>query len=508
MSNDSNTNLGQYSLFYNKGINNTAVGASTLANNSSANNNTGLGAYSLAKNTTGKNNVAIGANAQLNNTIGDNNVSVGPASLQNNVGSVNTAIGANSLQNNTTGYSNVAVGAASGLSDISGINNTFLGAYTDVSNNGFVYSNSTAIGYNAIIDASNQIMIGTVNETTEIPGKLLLTSINPVESNQATTKSYVDSIASGIHPTTACNCATTQSIVLSGLPIIDGYQVQSGDRVLVKNQNGTDTSGNFTNTDDINNGIYIASGGAWARASDCSTGDVVSNQTTYILFGTTNTYKSFIQLTQNAIVGTSLLTYGIFSTSAYTIGPGLEINSNAQIQIIPELKGVLTFVGIGGAVNSTNYALDVSGAIHTNTTLTVDKTSTLTGNVGIGKASTAYALDVSGNINSSATVSAVKFNTTSDYRIKDNVKLLEASFSVDNLKPVTYFNKLSSKQDIGLIAHELQEYYPCLVTGEKDGIENQTVNYIGLIPVLIKEIQDLKKENVILNQKINILNMK
>jgi hypothetical protein len=64
---------------------------------------------------------------------------------------------------------------------------------------------------------------------------------------------------------------------------------------------------------------------------------------------------------------------------------------------------------------------------------------------------------------------------------------------VDNLRPVIYTNKLSGKQDIGLIAHELQEYYPFLVKGEKDGEENQSVNYNAVIGILIKEIQVLNK---------------
>jgi hypothetical protein len=51
-----------------------------------------------------------------------------------------------------------------------------------------------------------------------------------------------------------------------------------------------------------------------------------------------------------------------------------------------------------------------------------------------------------------------------------------------------------------LIAHEVQEYYPFLVEGEKDGYNTQSVNYIGLIGVLIKEIQELKREIKILKQ--------
>jgi hypothetical protein len=104
------------------------------------------------------------------------------------------------------------------------------------------------------------------------------------------------------------------------------------------------------------------------------------------------------------------------------------------------------------------------------------------------------------------TVSAASYNTTSDYRIKENAAILDETFSVDKLRPVTYTNLNSGKQDIGLIAHELQEVYPFLVTGEKDGQEMQTVNYTGLIGVLIKEIQDLKKDVAQLKQQISAAN--
>jgi hypothetical protein len=90
---------------------------------------------------------------------------------------------------------------------------------------------------------------------------------------------------------------------------------------------------------------------------------------------------------------------------------------------------------------------------------------------------------------------------TSDYRIKENIKSLDNQFNVDYLNPVTYVNKQTKKQDIGLIAHELQEFYPELVNGEKDGSEVQTVNYIGLIPVLINEIKNLKTSFSLLENK-------
>jgi hypothetical protein len=84
--------------------------------------------------------------------------------------------------------------------------------------------------------------------------------------------------------------------------------------------------------------------------------------------------------------------------------------------------------------------------------------------------------------------------TSSDYRIKENLKPFDNHFNVDYLQPITYINTLTEKQDIGFLAHELQEYYPELVNGVKDGSELQSINYLGLIPILIHEIKNMKNE--------------
>ena len=91
-------------------------------------------------------------------------------------------------------------------------------------------------------------------------------------------------------------------------------------------------------------------------------------------------------------------------------------------------------------------------------------------------------------------VEAVSYNAVSDYRVKENVVPLDASFTVDGLNPVTYNLKSSGKQDIGFIAHEVQEFYPFLVNGEKDGKDTQSLNYNGFIGILTKEVKDLKKK--------------
>jgi hypothetical protein len=89
----------------------------------------------------------------------------------------------------------------------------------------------------------------------------------------------------------------------------------------------------------------------------------------------------------------------------------------------------------------------------------------------------------------------------SDYRIKRDAKPLDSSYNIDLLKPIHYVNTISNKEDMGFFAHELQEIYPYLVDGEKDGSKTQSINYIGLIAVLVKEIQSLKKRVSDLEQR-------
>ena len=91
-------------------------------------------------------------------------------------------------------------------------------------------------------------------------------------------------------------------------------------------------------------------------------------------------------------------------------------------------------------------------------------------------------------------VNALTYNATSDYRIKNNIVNLNEKFTVDNLKPIQYCNILSNKTDIGFLAHEVQEHFPYLVDGVKDGPGTQSINYNGFIGILVKEIQVLKKE--------------
>jgi hypothetical protein len=112
-------------------------------------------------------------------------------------------------------------------------------------------------------------------------------------------------------------------------------------------------------------------------------------------------------------------------------------------------------------------------------------------------------LTVNNNLEVTNSVSASSYNATSDYRIKKNIQSLDDTYTIDSLRPVSYMNTITNKQDVGLIADELQEFYPFMVSGEKDGEQLQSVNYISLIGIMIKEIKDLKKEVSLLKKEID-----
>ena len=121
------------------------------------------------------------------------------------------------------------------------------------------------------------------------------------------------------------------------------------------------------------------------------------------------------------------------------------------------------------------------------------------GNIGIGTHNPSVTLDVVGSISSSDLISAQNFRTESDYRIKNNVSEL-THYDIDHLRPVEYDLK-NGRHDMGFLAHEVQEIFPCLVSGEKDGQSIQSINYNGIIPLLVKEIQVLKQRIQVLESQ-------
>jgi len=91
----------------------------------------------------------------------------------------------------------------------------------------------------------------------------------------------------------------------------------------------------------------------------------------------------------------------------------------------------------------------------------------------------------------SVTTTATAYNTSSDYRLKENIAPMTGALAiVAQLKPVTYKWKSNNSDGQGFIAHELQEVIPDCVTGEKDGEKMQGVDYGKITPLLTAALQE------------------
>jgi hypothetical protein len=93
---------------------------------------------------------------------------------------------------------------------------------------------------------------------------------------------------------------------------------------------------------------------------------------------------------------------------------------------------------------------------------------------------------------------SVAFNTTSDYRLKENVVAVsDASTRVQQLNPVrfNFIGHLDRTVD-GFIAHEVSDIVPEAITGEKDAVdedgnpEYQGIDQSKLVPLLTAALQE------------------
>tara|TARA_B110000211_G_scaffold214819_1_gene256555 strand:+ start:362 stop:883 length:522 start_codon:yes stop_codon:yes gene_type:complete len=129
---------------------------------------------------------------------------------------------------------------------------------------------------------------------------------------------------------------------------------------------------------------------------------------------------------------------------------------------------------------------------------TDNQISSFIGNAEKMRLDSSFDLQVAGDVIAASTA-------FSDERLKENIKPIENSLeSIKKLNGVTYDWKSNGKSSIGVIAQNIQEVYPELVK-EVQPIEGDekmlTVNYDGLIGVLIESIKELQAEVETLKNK-------
>ncbi len=148
---------------------------------------------------------------------------------------------------------------------------------------------------------------------------------NPVNPQDAATKFYVDAVKQGLYVKDSVRVGTTTagnlSSDFSNASVVDGYILQTGDRILIKNQ-----------VNPNENGIYIvASSGAPSRSVDMPIGMQSSGTFTFVQTGTINASLGFIcnSDVNASVVGTDPINFTEFTgLGQVQAGAGLEKNFN------------------------------------------------------------------------------------------------------------------------------------------------------------------------------------
>ena len=154
-------------------------------------------------------------------------------------------------------------------------------------------------------------------------------------------------------------------------------------------------------------------------------------------------------------------------------------------------------INVTGIVTATSFVGDGSGLTGAGSTVVDDTTTngtfypiltqTTSGTITASKVSTTKL-----TFNpSTGELAATNFNSTSDESLKTNIHTVENSLDiVDQLRGVSFDWKDNGKGSYGVIAQELEQVLPELVAQT----DPKSVNYNGIIGILIESVKELKKE--------------
>jgi hypothetical protein len=181
--------------------------------------------------------------------------------------------------------------------------------------------------------------------------------------------------------------------------------------------------------------------------------------------------------------------------------PRITVNAKGLVTgvttsaVSPPNNGTLTLNTSGtGLSGSTTFS--ANQASNTTFTVTSNATSSNTG-------STIVARDASGNF-TAGTITASDFNSTSDINLKKDIEVIQnATEILTEINGVKFSWKENDVKSVGVIAQDVEKVLPELVNTTDKG--KKTVNYDGLIGVLIESIKEQQKQIDSLQSQLNNL---
>ena len=482
---------------------NTAVGELALGANTSSATNTAVGYNAMKAITTGSGNTAVGAVALTLASDTGNNTAIGRGALFPSTGTGNTALGYNAGGSMSSGSKNVIIGSFSG-NDISygtGLDIRTLSNYVVLSD-GDANPRAWWNGANPTFPGVLTLSDGTANGVPYLNGSKQITTGSALTfdgTNFAAPRTQITTAGSppasgagleiigGTSPLLfAYNRGTSAYLPLNATASAFGWSL-SGSDAMILTSSGLEVKqsqliGYSSYAGIGTNGLAVAGN---VGIGTSSPGDKI-HAAAAVAAGLS------LQAT-----GTGGSTWRILSTdNSASLGGGyLGFNNGSYRMVLDSAGNLLVGQTSVGVQNTNGFSLNPTGASLSQNHL--DGTASGTVYTYFG-----YNGSIIGSVSQAGTT-GVLYNVTSDQRLKENiVDAPEFGSVIDSIKVRSYDWKTDqTHQRAGFIAQELVAVVPEAVHQPTNPEEMMAVDYSKLVPMLVKEIQDLRKRLATLEAK-------